>query len=135
MTDKPKTIREAFREVVGPIMKRNPKGRPIDENGKIYLDPTPIAPPLGFKRHKPLYETIREQVRAESLRLAQASEVESFDDADDFRIGDDFDPQSPYEYDFEPPADTPVDPPAPTPSAVPPEGDSPQKPPEGAGAG
>ena len=78
------TIRDAFRKVAGAVMKANPKGRPIDKDGKIYLDPTPIAPPLGYNRPKPMYETIREMVRAEATRLAAQTGVETFEDADDF---------------------------------------------------
>lgn len=45
-------------------------------------------------------------VRSERLAAeAAAAGYESFEEADDFEVGDDFDPSSPYETDFDP---TPV---------------------------
>lgn len=42
-------------------------------------------------------------VRSERLKLeVEAQGQETFDEADDFDIGDDFDPTSPYESDFDP---------------------------------
>jgi len=74
----------------------------FDGEGREIMDPTPIAPPLGYKRSKSISEQIREMVRSEKLRQeAEAEGYESFEDADDFEIGD-FDPRSPYEEVFEP---------------------------------
>lgn len=47
-------------------------------------------------------DRIRELIRSERLRQeAEAAGHESFEEADDFDIGDDFDPSSPYEEAFE----------------------------------
>lgn len=122
MNEKTKSVREAFRAILSPIIKTNPKGRPIDQHGRVYLDPTPVAPPVGYVRHKPMHETIREMVRSEALRqAAENAGLETFEDADDFRIGDDFDPMSPYEYNFDPPAELPADNPPPVPPVAPAE--------------
>lgn len=65
-------------------------------------DPTPMAPPVGFKRRPSLADQIREMVRNERLQreLDQAG-YETFEEADDFDVGDDFDPTSAYEEHFD----------------------------------
>ena len=66
-------------------------------------DPDPLEPPIGYKRQPSLAEQIREMVRSERLRQEMDSAgVETFEESDDFDVGDDFDPTSPYEADFEP---------------------------------
>jgi len=76
------------------------------QNGKEYPDPTPIAPPVGFIKQPPLHDQIKQMVRSEHLRrAARQADMETFEEADDFDVGDDFDPRSPYEEQFEPPAD------------------------------
>lgn len=72
-------------------------------DGREYPDPTPVAPPIGFVRQPTLAETMRQMVRSEALkRAARESGMETFEEADDFEIGDDYDPKSPYEEVFEP---------------------------------
>lgn len=68
------------------------------------VDGTPIAPPIGYVPHVPLHLQIREMVRSEALRqAAESSDLETFEEADDFDIDDDpVDPKSPYENDFDP---------------------------------
>lgn len=74
-----------------------------DENGFEHLDPTPIAPPINFRRQPSMVDHIRNLVRSERLRQeAMAAGFETFEEADDFSVGDDFDPTSPYEDEFEP---------------------------------
>jgi len=47
-------------------------------------------------------EQIREMVRSEKLKQEVAAQgYETFEEADDFEVGDDFDPKSPYEENFE----------------------------------
>lgn len=71
-----------------------------------HVDPTPMAPPVGYQKHIPLHLQIREMVRSEALRqAAEENDLETFEEADDFDIPDDdvpFDPKSPYENDFDP---------------------------------
>lgn len=84
----------------------------LDKNGHEILDQTPIAVPVGFGPSETLAEQIRRILRQETFRQELASQgVETFEEADDFEVGDDYDPKSPYEEDFEPavPA-TPVSP-------------------------
>lgn len=76
----------------------------IDSEGREILDPTPMEPPVGYSRQPSLSEQIREMVRSEKLRQeAEAAGMETFEEADDFDVGDDYDPTSPYENDFDPP--------------------------------
>lgn len=79
------------------------KGARLDALGRELPDPTPIAPPVGYQRQKPLHELIREMVRSEKL-AQEAAELDagSFDDEDDFDVDDDYDPSSPWEENFDP---------------------------------
>lgn len=64
-----------------------------NELGQEVPDPVPVAPPIGFVREPPLHERIRAMVQAEWLRAKEAKEVESPEEADDFRMPDDDDPR------------------------------------------
>lgn len=57
-----------------------------------------MAPPVGYKPAPSLADQIREMVRSERLaREAAEAGYETFEEADDFDVGDDFDPSSPWE--------------------------------------
>lgn len=73
----------------------------IDAAGREVGDPTPMAPPVGYQRPMHLWDQMREMMRQERL-LADQAEPESFEEADDFDVGDDYDPTSPHEEVFEP---------------------------------
>lgn len=76
----------------------------IGRDGREYNDPTPMAPPVGYKRQPTMVEIIRAQVRDALLAKELAAQgVETFEEADDFDVGDDYDPSSPWENDFDPP--------------------------------
>lgn len=78
----------------------------LDAWGREMPDPTPVAPPVGYNRQPSLAEQIRAMVRSEQVRqAAEAAGLETFEEADDFDVGDDYDPASPYEEVFEPPVD------------------------------
>lgn len=84
---------------------REPKKSPLkhDENGGEILDPTTPEPPLGYKRQLSLSEQIAQQVRRMKLELLRDDSVaESAEEADDFEIGDDFEPMSKWENDHIP---------------------------------
>lgn len=75
----------------------------LTKDGAERPDPTPMAPPIGYKPSDPLHKRIREMILSEKLRLeAAAAGMETLDEADDFDVGDDFDPSSPYEEYFDP---------------------------------
>lgn len=73
----------------------------LDALGREVPNPTPVAPPVGYIKHKTIAEQIREQIRAASLEAAQAG-AESEEEANDFEVGEDYDPHSPHEHDFDP---------------------------------
>lgn len=75
----------------------------LDPLGRELPNPTPLQPPVGFKREPTIAERVREMVRSERLRQeALSAGAETFEEADDFDVGDDYDPTSPYEEVFEP---------------------------------
>lgn len=75
----------------------------LDADGNECPDPVPIAPPVGYKRTKPIREQLREMVRGEALaREAKAAGAETFEESEDFDVDDDMDPRSPWEEQFEP---------------------------------
>ena len=75
----------------------------LNESGDEIIDPKPMALPVNFKKPPTLAEQIRQMVRDERIQqgINQAG-YETMDEADDFDIGDDYDPSSPYEMDFDP---------------------------------
>jgi hypothetical protein len=76
-----------------------------DEHGREIMDPTPVAPPVGYKKQPSMVEIVRDMVRSERLKQeAESAGFESFEEADDFDTGEDLDPYSPYEDEFEPEA-------------------------------
>lgn len=75
----------------------------LNELGQEVLDPVPMAPPIGYVKQPSLAEQIREMVRHERLQAdLDAAGYETFEEADDFEVGDDYDYRTPYENDFDP---------------------------------
>lgn len=70
-------------------------------DGEAMLDPKPMQPPLGYKRQPSLADQIRQQVLAAKLEALDALE-ETEEEADDFEVGEDFEPVSPHENDHIP---------------------------------
>lgn len=85
---------------------RPPGARARDDHdayGRETPDPIPMAPPVGWKETPDMVDQIRMMVRSEHMRLAALSQdKETFEEADDFEVGDDYDPTSPYEDEFDP---------------------------------
>jgi len=80
--------------------KSAPKRAPDkhDENGLEIGDPTPMEPPLGYRKTLSLTEQIQQQVRIAQLKILEDSALEETEeDADDFEVGEDFEPLSPHE--------------------------------------
>lgn len=73
----------------------------LDEFGREVLDQTPRAVPVKFQTRTHA-EQMREIIRQELSRYAESQAQETFEEADDFDIGDDYDPSSPYEMHFDP---------------------------------
>lgn len=76
----------------------------LDSDGYEVLDPTPIAPPIGYKKSPSMFDLVRQQIRSEKLaQEAREQGLETFDEADDFDIPDDpVDPNTPFEEMFDP---------------------------------
>lgn len=74
----------------------------LNDRGHEVLDQTPMAKSLGFREQKSLAQQMREMVTSElARRSAIAAGYETFEEADDFCVGDDYDPHSPHELDEE----------------------------------
>lgn len=74
----------------------------LDANGHEILDNSPVAIPVRFQRQQSLADEVANLVRSNYLALLTAEQgYETFEESDDFDIGDDFDPASPYEMDEE----------------------------------
>lgn len=119
-------------ETDAPSHKSN-TGR-LDSRGRELLDGRPMEPPVGYVKRPSLTEQIRAMVREHAFQQAlEANGVETFEEAEDFDIGDDYDPSSPYEEYFEPtPNEALIQPPAqkPEPPREPPSGGAAQAPAE-----
>lgn len=57
--------------------------------GREYPDPTPVARPVNWQAPPTIQDQIRRFVREEYSRYAADQGQETFDDADDFDVGDD----------------------------------------------
>lgn len=109
----------AMKEILDRLAKiasKNPKARRYDDRGLFYPDPTPIAPPIGYTKSPTISEQIRAMVRSEHVRqAADAAGFDTFEEADDFDVGDDYDPTSPFEEQFEGQFTAPLEPQGPLP--------------------
>lgn len=72
------------------------------EVGKEFPNPVPLEPPLGYVLSKPLHEQIRDLVMNELSQQARAAGMETLEESEDFDVGDDYDPMSPWEMEYEP---------------------------------
>lgn len=76
-----------------------------DQAGREIPDSEPMQPPLGYTRQPTLAQQMREQIIGYNLaKAAREAGAETFEEADDFAIGDDWEAEkhSPYEANFDP---------------------------------
>lgn len=98
---------ELVHERVLQAMVDHIKGKPLALNERgagayEVPDPVPMSPPVGYRAQPSMADVVREMVRGELMRrAADEAGVESFEDADDFDVDDDYDPSSPWEQDFD----------------------------------
>lgn len=80
-------------------------GRRLTPWGAEIPDPTPIAPPVGYKRQPTMVDHIRAMVRSERLaQEAAAQGKETFEESEDFDDPDDPDDlSSNWENEYDPP--------------------------------
>lgn len=84
-------------------MKPRPDRSALDDKGREVVDGIPLAPPVGYRAEMSQSERIRQMIQSEHLRMAAEMQgMESFQQADDFNVDDDYDPSSPYEDQFDP---------------------------------
>lgn len=84
--------------------EHSPRERRLDEQGREIVSPLPMEPPVGYQKRESMAEMVRRMVTSEHLRLAaEAAGAETFEESEDFDIGDDYEPHSPWENEFDPP--------------------------------
>lgn len=77
------------------VVRQNARGHEVP-------DPTPLEIPAGFKRPETLQEQIKRLIRGSLSEYAEMHGHETFEEAEDFEVDDDFDPSSPFEVFFDP---------------------------------
>lgn len=60
----------------------------LDEHGREWLDQTPVECPVPYDRPEPIHLRLRRIVEQYHHEMTDANEYETFDDADDFEVGD-----------------------------------------------
>ncbi|UDN67814.1 hypothetical protein [robinz microvirus RP_133] len=72
-----------------------------DKQGREIPDPIPVAIPIKWSRPPTLQEQIRMFIRRDLSDQASLKGHETFAEADDFDVDDDFDPTSPWELSYD----------------------------------
>lgn len=83
-----------------PTFEVSVQSRYLDLHGRELPNPTPLAPPVGYKKQPTIAEQMRAMIRQASFEARQMG-AETEEEANDFDVGEDFDPTTPYEHDFE----------------------------------
>jgi len=86
---------------LAPRLEESVQARYLDDYGREKPNPTPMAPPIGYKKQPTIAEQMRQMIRLASMEAAQMG-AETEDEANDFDVGEDMEPTTPYEHDFEP---------------------------------
>jgi len=86
---------------LAPLRERSVQSQYLDAEGRELPNPTPVAPPVGYKRQPTIAEQMRQMIRQASYEASQMG-AETEAEANDFDVGEDMEPDSPYENDFEP---------------------------------
>lgn len=73
-----------------------------NDRGEEVLDTFKRAPPVGFKKTESIHERLLQSVRLAKLEMLRDNAPETEEEADDFEIGEDFEPMSKYENDHMP---------------------------------
>lgn len=74
----------------------------LTATGSEIPDPTPLEIPAGFKIPETAEQRFQRMVRHSMSEWAKSHEAETFDEADDFEVEDEYDPTSRYETAFDP---------------------------------
>jgi len=76
------------------------QSRYLNKYGQERPNPVPMAPPIGYKRPISIADQIREAIRAASFEAYMAG-AETEEEANDFAVGEDEEPSSRWESEFE----------------------------------
>lgn len=82
------------------LYERSVQSQYLDEHGRELPNPTPMAPPIGYKKSLSIAEQMRQMIRMASYEASTAG-AETEEEANDFDVGEDMEPHSPWENDFE----------------------------------
>lgn len=75
----------------------------VNAQGQEVLDPTPMAPPVGYQRTESMFDIVQRMTREALLQQELEKQgFETFEEADDFEVGDDYEPPSEHENDLDP---------------------------------
>lgn len=69
----------------------------LDRYGREIPDPTPVAPPVGYKKQPSMVDHVRALVAHGLRERAEQMGYETWEEANDFDVGDDVEPETPYE--------------------------------------
>lgn len=73
----------------------------LDDNGHEIVSDEKVAIPVRFRRVESLTEQVRRIMMEQASMVAASEGYETFEEADDFAIEDDYDPRSPHEMSIE----------------------------------
>lgn len=85
-----------------PTFTRHPDNPRLDPDGHEIPDGKPLTLPSGFRRPETLAEQVQRLVRTHVSMEAARTGRESFEESEDFDVGDDEAPSTPYEEQFDP---------------------------------
>jgi len=91
----PKPGREA-----APVFEQSVQSRYLDEAGRELPNPIPLSPPVGYKKAPSIADQMRAMIRQASYEASQMG-AETEEEANDFDVGEDMEPHSPWEHDFD----------------------------------
>lgn len=98
--DVPITEAEAYHNEQHPLREQSVQSLYLDEHGREVPNPIPMQPPIGYVRRDSIADQMRRMIQqvSEEARMAGA---ETEEEANDFDIGEDFEPSSQWEDNFE----------------------------------
>jgi len=82
------------------VREQSVQSRYLDAAGREIPNPTPLAPPVGYVKRPTIAEQMRQMIRQASYEAANMG-AETEEEANDFDVGEDMEPNSPWEHDFD----------------------------------
>jgi len=83
-----------------PVFEQSVQSLHLDDYGRELPNPVPMAPPIGYKKSPSIADQMRAMMKQASYEATMAG-AESEEEANDFDVGEDMDPHSPWENEFE----------------------------------